>query len=158
MAPQQYRHAVDEGAGDWAAPVPRGRSDRLRALAPAVLLVVVALVGVRHHVVRDQSSWQGASFGMFATYDNGNSREVVVTVDRGDGPARVTLPKDLRDDAQRLTIVPTEGGADALAGAVLERVEGEDTSVRVEVRRLVLDDDGTLRAHLETIVDAEASR
>ena len=149
---------MDEGAGEWAAPVPRAPSDRVRALVPAVLLVVVALVGVRNHVVRDQSSWQGASFGMFATYDNRTSRTVIVEVDRGEGPERVDLPPELRDDAERLKVVPTEGGAGALAAAVLERVDDERASVDVEVRRVVLDDHDGLEVRVEPIVEAGASR
>jgi hypothetical protein len=149
---------VDDPASEWAAAIPSGRSDRLRAIAPVVLLVVVALLGVRNHVVRDQTSWRGASFGMFATYDNDVSRRVIVSVDRGDGVQRVGLPDDLRDDVRRLRVAPTSGAARALARAVLERVPEGPATVRVEVRGLSLDAGESLRAHLETIVDAEASR
>jgi hypothetical protein len=149
---------VDEGAGDWAAPVPREPSDRARALAPAVLLVVVALLGVRNHIVRDQSSWQGASFGMFATYDNRTSRTVIVEVDSGEGPERIDVPPDLEDDAERLKVVPTEGGAGAMAAAVLERIDDDHATVTVDVRRVVLDDRHGLEVRVEPIVEARASR
>jgi hypothetical protein len=142
----------------WAAPLPGERSDRLRAVLPLVVLFVVAALGFRNHIVRDQSSWQGASFGMFATYENDISRTVIVTVDRGDGPERVALPSELDDDVRRLAVVPTKGAARDLARAVLDLVDGADVTVTVEVRRVALEDDEDLRLHLETLVQASERR
>jgi hypothetical protein len=142
----------------WAAPLPDERSDRLRAVLPLLVLLAVAGIGVRNHIERDQSSWQGATFGMFATYENDISRTVVVTVDRGDGPERVALPGELDDDVRRLAVVPTEGAARDLARAVLDLVDGADVTVTVEVRRVALEDDEDLRLHLETLVQASERR
>ncbi len=141
---------------DWSTRVPAGR-DRWRAIAPALLLAVVALLGVRNHVVRDQSSWQGASFGMFATYENDSSRVVAVMLDAGDGPRRVRLPDSLRDDVRRLEVVPTKADADALARRVLGLVDGP-AEVEVTVRKVVLSGDETLRLRYEVLTTGGARR
>lgn len=150
---------MDHDAPRWATPLPRSGPDRLRALALPVFLVIVAVLGVHRATTLHQSSWQGVSFGMFATYDNTTSRIVRVTVDADAGSQRVDLPPDLRDDATRLRVVPTEGRARALARAVLARVEAAGSDeVRVEVWRLVLRDRGGLRLHLEPLVTGAARR
>jgi hypothetical protein len=143
--------------GGWSTPLPRDRTDRARAVLPAVLLVVVAVVGVRNHVVHDQSSWQGASFGMFATYENDSSRSVAVTVDGGSGPQRVSLPKDLQDDVRRLEVTPSDAAATRLASAVTERV-GAGVTVEVVVRRVVLDGDDPLTLHYDPLASGSARR
>ena len=142
----------------WAAPIPRAAADRLRALAVPVLLLLVAALGAHRSATLQQSSWKGASFGMFATYD-GPSRSVRVTASGPEGPYRVSLPDSLRDDANRLRIVPTQGAAEAMARAVLDLGASEGvTAVRVEVVRVVLDADGPdLRASSETLVDVRAT-
>jgi len=118
-------------------------------MAPAALLVVIAVIGVRNHVNHDQSSWEGASFGMFATYENHVSRLVVVTVTGPDGSFRAALPEDLADDGQRLRVAPSQGAADRLAEAVAERVAAEGaTKVEVTLWRLALEDDDGLRLRL----------
>ena len=147
---------MDDGTAGWVAPIPRRRGDRLRSLAPALLLLVVALVGVRNNVVRDQSSWQGASFGMFATYENGVSRTVIVTVEEDGDTKRVALPADLEDDAERLAVVPSRGAARSLAESVLAKLD-TPAPVHVEVRALDLDDDGGLQARLRTLVQETAT-
>jgi hypothetical protein len=148
---------VKEAQADWAAPLPRRRSDRLRALAPVLLLLVIAVVGVRNHIVRDQSSWQGVTFGMFATYENNVSREVVVTVDRGDGPERVSLPDSLDDDVRRLEVVPTDGAAASLARSVLDLLDGP-ADVDVTVRKIVLTGDDPLELRYGPLATGTASR
>lgn len=146
--------------GEWAAPVPQDRGDRLRVVALPVLLAAIAVVGVLRVAALDQSSWQGASFGMFATYDNTISRSLAVTVTGPDGTARVLLPADLRDDARRLKVVPTEAGADRLAAQVLARIADAE-AVEVVVQRLSIEqppaDDG-LRISVEEIVSGTARR
>jgi hypothetical protein len=132
--------------------------DRARAIAPAALLLVIALIGVRNHVVRDQSSWQGASFGMFATYDNRVSRVVIATLRQDDEVTRLAIPADLRDDARRLTVAPTGGGARSMARAIVSRVEG-DSTVRIEVRGPALEHDADgLELRLTVLAEGEASR
>lgn len=143
-----------EDSRRWATALPRSRGDRVRSLALPVLLVAIATLGVHRSVTLDQSSWQGVSFGMFATYDNTVSRIVRVTVIGRDGPARVTLPGHLRDDAERLRVVPTSGNADRLARAVMTLVRPQGASrVNVEVVRLRLRDvGGRLTMSLEPLV------
>lgn len=109
-------------------------ADRRRALVAPALLMVVAAIGTARTVTLHQSSWHGASFGMFATYDNVASRTVRITVD---GVA-VPVPPGLADDAERLEVVPTDAGARRLAEAVLARTAGGTRSAVVEVRRIHL--------------------
>ena len=105
----------------------------------------------------DQPSWQGASFGMFATYDNRSSRTVTVTVTEPERTYRASLPAALRDDAERLKVVPTDAHAEALAEAALELVRDEGASrVLVEVRRPVIREDESLTLRFETIATGSA--
>lgn len=113
---------------------------------------------MRNHIVRDQSSWQGAGFGMFATYENDVSRVVIVSVDRGDGPVRVLLPSDLRDDAERLAVVPSQASASELAQSVLDHVGDDDATATVEVRKVVLHGNRPLLLDLEPLVSGSAPR
>ena len=124
------------------------------------LLVAIATLGAFRSVTLEQSSWQGASFGMFATYDNVTSRAVRVRVDRPGGPLSVAVPTELEDDAVRLRVVPTDAGARRLAAALLRRPDAEGAGrVVVEVWRLRLrQDDGRLRATSERIAAGEAVR
>jgi hypothetical protein len=151
---------VDDHSSGWATPLPRSLRDRLRTLAPPALLVAIASLGVYRTSNVDQSSWQGVSFGMFATYDNTVSRIIRVTIDGPGGSYRADLPADLRDDATRLRVVPTDAAAAQLARAVLPRVAGDGaTGVRVEVWRLRLRSrEGVLRLHLEPLAAGEAAR
>jgi len=148
---------VEDRPGDWAASLPRASADRLRALAMPAVLVAIASLGVYRSATLDQSSWQGASFGMFATYDNRTSRTVAVTLVEADGARRVTLPEALRDDATRLTVVPTDGAAETLAREVLARAD-DATAVVVEVQRLKLDADDGLRITTVPIASGEVRR
>lgn len=144
---------------DWASPLPLRWPDRIRAIAAPILLVGVAVLGVHRTMTLEQSSWQGASFGMFATYDNRASRIVRLTVDTGSGPRRALIPEDLQDDALRLRVVPTEDAAQRLARATLRRVAQGPATVDVEVWRIQLEaQDGTLRLRLEPLVAARAAR
>jgi hypothetical protein len=131
----------------------------VRALAPAALLVAVASLGVARSATLDQSSWQGASFGMFATYDNDVSRHVVVTVAGSRGRERVLLPEDLTDDAKRLQVIPTTVRAASLAAALLARIDGgPGDTVTVEVWRLVISHDGALRVRVAPLATGSAAR
>ena len=111
------------------------------------LLVAIAALGVYRSATLDQSSWQGASFGMFATYDNRSSRAVIVHVADGTERRQLAIPTELEDDAERLRVVPTDGGAVDLAREVAAALAEAGTpfdGVEVEVRRLVVErsDDG----------------
>lgn len=143
----------------WAAPLPSHRGDRLRALAPAVALALVAAVGVRNHIDHDQSSWEGASFGMFATYENHVWRVVEVTVTGPDGSYQALLPTDLADDARRLRVAPSEGAADRLARAALDRIDDRSpVQVEVVLWGVTLDDADGLELGYEEIERGMARR
>jgi hypothetical protein len=122
-----------------------------------VLLAAIAVVGVRNHMEHDQSSWEGASFGMFATYENHVSRLVVVTVTGPDGSFRVALPDDLQDDERRLRVAPSKDAADRLARAVATRI-GDDGATEVEVTlwRVGLDTDDGFRLRLDEVLTGTA--
>ncbi|MGH9084246.1 MAG: hypothetical protein ACRDYW_02230 [Acidimicrobiales bacterium] len=143
---------MEDRPSSWAAPLPRAWGDRVRALAMPALLVAVAALGVYRHVTLDQTSWQGASFGMFATYDSRPSRAVVIDVVADGERRRIAVPRALEDDAVELTVVPTDRGARSLARGVLAELASQGvTAVQVEVRRLVVDTEPkALRIRAET--------
>lgn len=123
-----------------------------------LLLVVIAAVGVYRSVTLDQSSWQGASFGMFATYDNVPSRTVVVRAIGPSGSARIAVPHDLQDDAVRLRVVPTDDRAAALARSLTGRTESAGaTRIEVEVWRIALEDRDGLHLRLEPVARGAAA-
>lgn len=157
---QYLRLIMAEHSRHWETALPRSWGDRARSLAIPVLLVAVASLGVHRTVTLDQSSWQGVTFGMFATYDNTVSRMVRVTVTRPDGDVRVVLPDHLDDDARRLRVVPTRENADGLARSVMDLVRAEGAlRVTVEVVRLRLRDaDGALGLRLERLTVGSATR
>ncbi len=139
--------------------LPASGRDRAKALAAPLLLATVALVGVVRSATLDQSSWQGASFGMFATYDNDVSRTVVVTASLPDDPARVALPSHLHDDARQLQVVPTDARARRLAQATLrDATQDRATRVHVAVLGVRLQDDGVLTLRFEQLASGEAQR
>lgn len=149
---------MEDERSSWAAPLPRGVGDRVRALALPALLVAIATLGVVRHIAVEQSSWQGATFGMFATYDNRTSRTIVITLTEPEGERRVAVPPELRDDARRLGVVPTEAGARALARRVLALAD-DATAVSIEVWRLDLDDDEAgLRIGTDVITSVRVQR
>lgn len=143
----------------WAAPLPSTRGDRIRAIVPALALAVVAAIGVRNHVDHDQSSWEGASFGMFATYENHVWRVVEVTVTGPDGEYQAALPSDLSDDATRLKVAPSDGAAERLARNALERIDDPgEVTVRVTLYGIALRDDDGFRLRYVEMRHGEASR
>ena len=138
--------------------LPRSGADRARALAIPALLAAIALFGVFRSITLDQSSWQGASFGMFATYDNRSSRTVRVTVQDGTDRHLASLPAELHDDATRLLVVPTDGAARDLAEEALRLIDPRAAAtVVVEVRRVrVRDDDAGLSLRVEPMARGTA--
>lgn len=93
------------------------------ALVVPALLVVVALVQVGRAHVLDQSSWSGAGFGMFATYDSGLTRFVLLEVERPDGTVE-TVPAPAGDRTTGAEVVPTAEALRALVEAVRDEVDG----------------------------------
>lgn len=138
-------------------PAPISCGDRLRALAAPVLLIVIALLGAARSAILDQSSWQGASFGMFATYDNRTTRVVVVQVEEDGVVQAVPVPAELRPEADRLLVVPSQPAADSLADRVLQSSDHHQRAI-VEVRALVLDGADDLQVSWRTITSAVAPR
>lgn len=81
---------------------------RIAALASPVLMVVVALFGTWQHSMHDQSSWSGASFGMFATIDAEATRQVRAFIERDGNPTPLSIPEELERRAFEVQVLPTE--------------------------------------------------
>lgn len=125
----------------------RSRRDIVLAVAVPIVAAAVALVGVVRYHERDQSSWRGASFGMFATYEAHRSRFVRVTVHRDGIDTLVALPDDLERLRERAAVTPRDGAAEALARAVSERVDADEVTVQV-LGHVARAEDG--RVHVRT--------
>lgn len=117
----------------------------LAAVAP-MLLIAVAITSITRFHLDGQSSWQGAGFGMFATYDNGVSRFLRVEVD-GERRDASGVFEDL---VERSEVTPLGPAPEQLAEAVRERTDAE--SVVVEVWGISIDaDSGVLRLSIVPI-------
>lgn len=118
-----------------AAARPRGTGASV--VVPVVMLLVAAIGTWRHHAL-DQTSWRGASVGMFARVDAPANRLVrgVVEVPRteGGGTGRVLRhpPRELSSTAERALVTPTDHNLRQLAAA-WETTVDEGRLVRVEV-------------------------
>jgi hypothetical protein len=146
------------------APWPRSL---LRYLAPALLVLVIAVDGVRI-VAQDASPQAGSAFAMFATSDVAGTRRVVATTGATAGePAVVlSLPEDLRQQRQRLVSAPSEEAAARLAEDLLayrwslagDTAEVDDEGARLEqvwVAVVGLERDGRVLTR-RTITEHEA--
>jgi hypothetical protein len=126
------------------------RRDLLLALvAPAVLVVVALTQTIRVHE-DDQTSWKGASFGMFASIESGQTRAVLAWLEASG--ERLPVPDTRTVELAR--ILPTDENAADVGLELIERL-GLDpgTAVRVEVRGTeVADVDGNLRVFVEPLV------
>jgi hypothetical protein len=112
---------------------------RLRSMAarhyavPVLLAAVATLQLVRAHTL-EQSSWSGGGFGMFATYENEDSRFLRLWLLTADGEERRSLPSGVAHEAFEARAVPTGERLDALARLVDRNLGGRDAlGVRVEV-------------------------
>lgn len=109
------------------------RNSLLGRVVPAVMVTVALLQHARATTVH-QSSWSGAGFGMFATYESELSRFMRVFLADGNGPRVVELPAPLSRQAFEASVVPTHERLAALAQRVRSMLEvPRTTTVRVEV-------------------------
>jgi len=100
-----------------------------------VLMVVVAGLGAWRYHNHQQTSWRGASIGMFATVDapaNRLVRGVVQPDEVGADTALFTPPRSLDGERARALVTPTSGNLRALADAWAPIVP-DGRLVRVEV-------------------------
>lgn len=108
------------------------RSPRDRALVSIVPVLVVLVAGVQ--VVRaatlHQSSWSGAGFGMFATYDSELHRFLLLEVERTDGSVVVVSPPFARAVVEA-EVLPGRAELLAVADAADGRVDGRVLAVTV---------------------------
>lgn len=101
------------------------------AAAVPLLAALVAIVGIVRYHERQQSSWRGASFGMFATYEAHRSRFVRVTVRHDGVETLVAVPRELERLRERAAVTPLDGAAESLARRVLERTDADEAIVQV---------------------------
>jgi len=114
-----------------------GRDRWLALVAPILLLAVATVAVVRFHWVQ-QSSWQGAGFGMFATHDYVPSRALRATASIGGTDRAVPIPAGLGSRVERVLAAPGDAAMVSLAedlrswagadGLVLE-VVGHDVTL-----------------------------
>lgn len=109
----------------------------LRAVGVPLLMVAVAALSTWRYHQHDQTSWRGASVGMFAMIDAPANRLVrgVVQPDDADAdaePELYTPPKAVDEERVRALVTPTEGNLRRLADAWSPEVE-DGRLVRVEV-------------------------
>lgn len=115
-----------------------------RALVIPAVMVAVALFHAGRVVSVDQSSWQGAGFGMFATYDFDGTRAVVAVASVGEEEVQLSLEM-VPPDLQRLArVAPTDATLIRIAELLRGVAPPETSAVRVGVRGPRLDD-GTVR-------------
>ena len=119
-------------------------TDRWRSLAPAVLLLVVAL----HQVAETRSGvlvpWKGGGFGMFAATDGAAFRRTRLVVERDGRSEEVELSPSLDVPEMKARLFPSTVRLRRLAEAVAEREQrrGEPVdAVTVEVWRTLFGPD-----------------
>lgn len=113
---------------------------RLAVIVPTIMVLVAALHAVR--VVRfDQSTWQGAGFGMFATYDFDGTRTVVAVASVRGGEVLVPLDHVDRRLIRRVLVAPDDATLETIAEAARDAVPAGADRLVVEVRGPVLDGD-----------------
>lgn len=91
------------------------RSERVASLVPPLILVLVALISMWQTSTRDQSSWSGAGFGMFATIDGEATRQVRAYVEETGQP--LPLPADLQRLELEVRVLPSVSRVEKLGRA-----------------------------------------
>jgi hypothetical protein len=118
------------------------RRDLVLVLATPVLVVAVALVQLYRADALDQSSWSGAGFGMFATYESEITRFVRVYAVTESGETRLPVPPSAQRALVEARVVPTDGYLEVLADEVAAAVDDPEVeSVRVELWAIDFDRD-----------------
>jgi hypothetical protein len=157
-----YRRTVlGSGREPWPdprAPLPQSWRDRVLVLVVPALLVVVATIQITRVVRLDQSSWSGAGYGMFATYEYEDTRTLRVVARAGGVDRAIALPTDLSRAGFEARVVPTERRLHALAERVLDRAPDAE-SVTVQVWGIdVSTGDRRVGADAELVATATAVR
>lgn len=127
-------------------------------VVPGVLLAVAAVQGWRV-VEHDQSTWSGAGYGMFATYDNEDTRFVTATLTVADGAQRREfVPGELARLAFEARVTPSAERVQHLADQWLARSAREVAAVDVTVWGIELVDRDPALLDARPIRSATASR
>lgn len=100
-------------------------------IVPLIATVFAGVAVVRYHAL-DQSTWRGASFGMFASYEYEQGRYLRALVVDDDGTHQVAVPPDLDELRRRAITVPGGPAPREMARAL--RVRTGADQVVVEIR------------------------
>lgn len=131
-------------------PVPRAAA----AVVPLVLLSVAALQ-IARVVAIDQSSWQGAGFGMFATYDFDDTRAVVAIAVGEDGSGELLPVEPIGIDRyRRARVTPTDEILREIGRRLVPTAPAGTQRVRIEVRGPRLEGD-VVRHRVVNAVDVD---
>ena len=110
------------------------RRDLVLALVTPALVVAVAALQLYRADTLDQSSWSGAGFGMFATYESEITRFTRVHAVTDDGETQIPVPPEAGRAFVEATVVPTDGYLEALADEVIATLDDPEVdAVRVEL-------------------------
>src|SRR5262249_2104091 len=113
-------------------------TERAAVALPATLLVVVACAQIALTRLTPLSPWKGGGFGMFASLDGLQFREVRLYVEGRHRPEALTVPDSLLDPANRAAVWPTPRLLRRLGREVLAREARKGAPadrVRVEIWR-----------------------
>lgn len=105
-----------------------------------VIMLVVALVQATRVVTLEQSTWQGAGFGMFATYDFDDTRSVVAVAVIDGRDVLLSLDGIGPSLRRRARVVPSDAVLRTVGEVLVSTAPAGTASVRVEVRGPRLDD------------------
>lgn len=105
-----------------------------------VIMLVVALVQATRVATLEQSTWQGAGFGMFATYDFDDTRSVVAVAVVDGREVLMSLDGVSPSLHRRARVVPSDAVLRTVGEVLTTTAPAGATAVRIEVRGPRLDD------------------
>jgi hypothetical protein len=114
------------------------RSGRWRVWSPSFLLIAIAFWQVTLAKTAGLCPWKGGGFGMFATTDTTNVRDMRVFIERSGATEKKEIGPAEEVDALEAKLFPSDTMLTRLAVAVLQREQTDDRpidAVRLEVWR-----------------------
>lgn len=142
----------------------RPSREDLAVVLPAALLALVACTQIALTFLTPLSPWKGGGFGMFASLDSLQFREVRVYVEGPDRSEELALPDSLLLPANRVAVLPTARAMDRLASHVFAREARRGTPadrVRVEIWKTTFSstlESTSLKIAARTVQDARLAR
>ncbi len=119
---------------------PVRKSDRIRVLAPVLVLVLVAGHQIYLTQVTELTPWKGGGFGMFSTTDGLGQRRLRILVTGPERAEQIAVPRGLSRLAAQATVLPDSVRLERLARAIaLERRAAGEPVVTVEIEVVATD-------------------